>query len=155
MAWAREVYTKVVCSAIAYGASAYYTPADPKRQAPRGIAKPLTIIQSSCLRVIAGVYRATPIYSLETETWVPPLDLYLNKRVAEFEIRLAQIGAEGLLKGAYRRVTMTIMSRRAQMSGRPTGTDPQPAGNPDIENQAEWTRKWLGAGIAEEVLECD
>ena len=39
LAWAREVYTKVVRSAIAYGASAYYTPADPKRQTPRGIAK--------------------------------------------------------------------------------------------------------------------
>ena len=155
LAWAREVYTKVVRSAIAYGASAYHTPADPKRQAPRGIAKPLTTIQSSCLRVIAGAYRATPIYSLETETWVPPLDLYLNKRVAEFEIRLAQMGAEGLLKGAHRRVATTITSRRAQMSGRPTGTDPQPAGNPDTENRAEWTRKWLGAGIAEEALECD
>ena len=44
------------------------------------------------------------------------------------------MGAEGLLKGAYRRVAMTIMSRRAQMSGRPTGTDPRPAGNLDIEN---------------------
>ena len=41
------------------------------------------------------------------------------------------------------------------MSGRPTGTDPQPAGNPDTENRVEWTRKWLSAGIAEEVLECD
>ena len=41
------------------------------------------------------------------------------------------------------------------MSGRPTGTDPQPAGNPDTENRAEWTRKWLGTGIAEEALECN
>ena len=44
LARAREVYTKVVRSAIAYGASAYHTPADPKRQAPRGIAKLLTTI---------------------------------------------------------------------------------------------------------------
>ena len=108
LAWAREVYTKVVCSAIAYGASAYHTPADPKRQAPRGIAKPLTIMQSSCLRVIAGAYRATPICSLETETWVPLLDLYLNKRVAEFEIRLAQTGAGSLLQRAHRRVATAI-----------------------------------------------
>ena len=85
LARAREVYTKVVRSAIAYGASAYHTPADPKRQAPRGIAKPLTTTQSSCLRVVAGAFRATPIRSLETETWVPPLDLYLNRRVAEFK----------------------------------------------------------------------
>ena len=30
LAWAREVYMKVVRSAIVYGASAYYTPADLK-----------------------------------------------------------------------------------------------------------------------------
>jgi len=152
---AREVYTKVVRSAIAYGASAYHTPADPIRQAPRGIAKPLTTIQSSCLRVVAGAYRATPIRSLETETQVPPLDLYLNKRVAEFETRLAQTGAEGLLQGARRRVATTIRSRRTRTSDRPTGTDPRPASNPDTENRAEWTRRWLGAGTAEEALERD
>ena len=83
LARAREVYTKVVRSAIAYGASAYHTPADPKRQVPRGIAKQLTTTQSSCLRVVTGAYRATQVRSLETEAWVPPLDLYLNKRVAE------------------------------------------------------------------------
>ena len=54
LARAQEVYTKVVRSAIAYGASAYYTLADPKQQALRGIAKLLTMIQSSCLRVVAG-----------------------------------------------------------------------------------------------------
>ena len=94
----REVYIKVVHSAITYRASAYHTPADPKQQTPRGIAKQLTTVQSSCLRVIAGAYRATPVHSLETETWVPPLDLYLNRRVAEFKERLAQTGAAGLLQ---------------------------------------------------------
>ena len=44
LAWAREVYIKVVYSAIAYRALIYYTPADPIRQAPRGITKLLTII---------------------------------------------------------------------------------------------------------------
>ncbi len=39
---------------------------------------------------MAGAYKATPIRYLETETHVPPLDLYLNKRVADFEERLEQ-----------------------------------------------------------------
>ena len=155
LARAREVYTKVVYSAIAYGASAYHTPVDPKRQALRGIAKLLTIIQSSCLRVIAGVYRATPICSLETETWVPLLDLYLNKRVAKFEIRLGPDESRG-------------PPQRSMQEGRndynkPVGTDerqahrhrPQPAGNLDTENRQSRTRKWLSAGIAEEALECN
>ena len=37
---------------------------------------------------MAGAYKSTPIRCLETETWVPPLDLYLNKRLADFEVRL-------------------------------------------------------------------
>ena len=39
---------------------------------------------------MAGAYKSTPIRCLETETWVPPLDLYLNKRYADFEHRLQQ-----------------------------------------------------------------
>lgn len=37
---------------------------------------------------MAGAYKATAIRHLEAETWVPPLDLYLNKRLADFEDRL-------------------------------------------------------------------
>ena len=39
MARAQEIYTKVVWSTIAYGASAYHTPADLGKKTPRGIAK--------------------------------------------------------------------------------------------------------------------
>lgn len=42
-------------------------------------------------------YRSAPIRCRETEAWVPPLDLYLNKRLADFEARLRkktlQLGA--------------------------------------------------------------
>ena len=39
---------------------------------------------------MAGAYKATPIRHLETETYTPPLDLYLNKRLADFERQLQQ-----------------------------------------------------------------
>jgi len=39
---------------------------------------------------MAGAYKAIPIRHLEVETWVPPLDLYLNKRPADFESRLRE-----------------------------------------------------------------
>ena len=39
---------------------------------------------------MAGAFNSTLIRNLETETWVPPLDLYLNKRLADFENRLQQ-----------------------------------------------------------------
>ena len=36
---------------------------------------------------MVGAYKSAPIRCLETEAWVPPLDLYLNKRLADFESR--------------------------------------------------------------------
>jgi len=57
---------------------------------PKGIAKGLTKAQSRSLRIVAGAYKATPIRHLETETYTPLLDLYLNKRRADFEKRLQQ-----------------------------------------------------------------
>jgi hypothetical protein len=85
---AREVFTKCIRSAIAFGATSYHTPTRAEDK-PKGITASLYKAQNRSLRIVAGAYRAMPIRSLETETWVPPLDLYLNKRLADFEARLA------------------------------------------------------------------
>jgi hypothetical protein len=37
---------------------------------------------------VVGAYKTALIRCLETEAWVPPLDLYLNKRLTDFEGRL-------------------------------------------------------------------
>ena len=84
---AREVYTKCIRSAIADGASSFHAPT-PVGGKPRGIAASLSKAQNRSIRIVAGAYKATPMRSLETETWVPPLDLYLNKRLADFERRI-------------------------------------------------------------------
>ena len=89
LAKAREVYSKCIRSAIAYGASSFHTPTGAgKASKPTGPAKQLAKAQNRSLRIVAGAYKSTPIRCLETETWVPPLDLYLNKRLADFEARL-------------------------------------------------------------------
>jgi hypothetical protein len=84
---AREVYTKCIRSALAYGASSFHKPT-PIGGQPQGIAKDLQKAQNRSLRIVAGAYKATPTRHLEAETWVPPLDLYLNRRLAGFEDRL-------------------------------------------------------------------
>ena len=155
LARAREVYTKVVRSAIAYGASAYHTPAGPAYGPPRGIARELLTIQSSCLRVVAGAYRATPIRSLETETWVPPLDLYLNRRVADFKERLSQTGATAALQIARRRVARATLNRQDRRAGKIIPTDSRHGGGMDTTARAEWRADWLGEHIAEGALERD
>ncbi|GAB1319515.1 hypothetical protein MFIFM68171_09725 [Madurella fahalii] len=75
---AREIYTKVVRSVLSYGATAWHTPT-PLGVPPRGIARNFQATQTRCLRVVAGAYKATPTRNVESETWVPPIDLYLNR----------------------------------------------------------------------------
>ena len=87
LAKAREVYTKCIRSAIAYGASSFHTPTTVGGR-PKGVVRSLAKAQNRSLRIVAGAYKATPIRHLESETFTPPLDLYLNKRLADFEQRL-------------------------------------------------------------------
>jgi hypothetical protein len=85
---AREVYIKCIRSAIAYGASSFHQPTTLKAIGPTGPTKALSKAQNRSLRIVVGAYKTAPIRCLETEAWVPPLDLYLNKRLADFENRL-------------------------------------------------------------------
>jgi hypothetical protein len=89
LAKAREVYSKCIRSALAYGASSFHIPTGKGgKPATRGITQALGKAQNESLRIVARAFKSTPIRNLETETWVPPLDLYFNKRLADFEARL-------------------------------------------------------------------
>ena len=80
----------IIRPAITYGAAIWHTPTPikgPKSTKPVGPAVKLAKIQNKCLRAIVGVYKATPTLVLKTETSIPPLDLYLNKRLANFRFR--------------------------------------------------------------------
>src|SRR5271166_5889814 len=52
-----------------------------------GPANKLCTIQNKCLQIIARAYKATLIENLETETFVPPIDLYLDERCARYQQR--------------------------------------------------------------------
>ena len=67
LARAREVYTKCIRSAIAYGASSFHTPTRIAGN-PQGPAISLAKAQNRSLRIVADAYKATPIRCLETET---------------------------------------------------------------------------------------
>ena len=79
---------------------------------PKGIVVKLAASQSSCLRVVTGAYRATLVHLLEAEAAVPPLDIYLNKRVADFEARLERTGMGTLIRTACSRVAAKLRQRR-------------------------------------------
>lgn len=100
---AREVYTKCIRSAIAYGASSYHEPTESKGR-PEGVAKELGKAQNRSLRVVAGAYRAAPIRALETEAWVPPPRYLPHQETGRFreanqgaQVRTGAIGLRAFL----------------------------------------------------------
>ena len=64
---ARELYTKVIRSALSYGASAWHQMGDTEK----GPALQLRTVQNSCLRTVTGAYKAIPVRHLETEVYRP------------------------------------------------------------------------------------
>ena len=79
---ARQVYQAVVRSALSYRAAIWHQPSIDK---PKGLAARLQKQQNHGLRIVLGAYKATPTRMLETELYVPPLDLWLNRQVARFQ----------------------------------------------------------------------
>ena len=93
------MYSAVVRPALAYGAGVWHTLG---QNSARGLAAKLQPIQNKCLRAVAGAYKATPVRALETETYTPPLDLYLDGRLAAFRARLATSQVGQLIQEAYK-----------------------------------------------------
>ena len=146
LAQAREIYTKVIRSAIAYGAEAYHQPTTGQR--PKGLARSLNAIQARCLRIVAGAYRATAVRHLETETNTPPLDLYLNTRLAGFEQRLQASRTGELIRTACATIARRLRNRRA----RPSAARQDPNSG---ESQRVWADQWLGTDLAQTAVTRD
>jgi hypothetical protein len=160
---AREVYTKCIRSAIAYGASSFHTPTAVGGK-PRGIVTSLSKAQNRSLRIVAGAYKATPVRCLETETWVPPLDLYLNKRLADFEARnniplrpadsleRGQTTPASIIQQACNRLVQRFQSRRRPGRRR----RPQPQAPTPVERAAITIADWASQGsTTEEAMEVE
>jgi hypothetical protein len=148
----REVYSKCIRSALAYGASSFHLPTEKGgRPATRGITMDLGKAQNKSLRIVAGAFKSTPIRNLETETWVPPLDLYFNKRLADFEARLrmpalddgqgGKKAAGSIVQAACDKLYRRFNSRR-NSRGRPRAFGPQ--GPTAVEKSAITIASWTG-----------
>src|SRR5437667_11655526 len=110
----RELYTKVVRSTIAYRALVYHQPTLIGGK-PYGLAVRLEKEQNGCLQVVVGAYKATLVRNLEVETLMPPLDLYLNKRLAEFENWLAQWGLKTVMDNVRLKILRRFGKRKHQV----------------------------------------
>lgn len=145
IARAREIYTKVIRSVLSYGATAWHTPT-PLGGTPRGIVRGLQATQAQCLRVVTGAYKATPTRNVESESWVPPIDLYLSRWVARTEQRLEKTGLARLLRSVCASVAAQIRRRpRARRRRRPR---PPPAVSGLLKKK--WAQEWLTEHVLEE-----
>jgi hypothetical protein len=91
---ARQVYAVVIRSVLAYGAFSWHKIGE----GLKGLSKALTLTQNKYLQIMSGAYKIIPIRYLESEMAIPPLDLYFNKWVADFESRIAISGMAQLLR---------------------------------------------------------
>ncbi len=116
----RLLYTSIVCPAITYASTAWYSPLGTPF-AHKYVLKDLMPLQNNCLRAISGAYRATPIRNLEVEVGVPPLGIHLDSIQAQFRVRLEESEAAGAIREAVRKVERWIGGDEGQAGGRRRG----------------------------------
>jgi len=136
---ARHTYIAVIRSVLSFGAAAWHTPNTKTK--PTGLARCFSAEQNKCLRTVAGAYKSTPIRQLETELNILPLDIYLDKTVANFEGRIDATG-KTLILDKTRRAVRSALRRpyRGPTRGRPRRETAAPT-HPSIK-KAEWTMNW-------------
>src|SRR6266536_3328069 len=79
---------------------------------PAGAARHLSKYQNKCLRTVAGAYKITPTRILKVETYITPLNIYLDNRVAAFRQRLRISGTGRVIERAYERLKIRFRNRR-------------------------------------------
>jgi hypothetical protein len=119
-------------AAITFGANAWHTTSDTPVRA-KGVATKLTQIQNKCLRIVGGAYKSTPTRSLETETFVPPIDIQLDYIVARFQSRLQNSGQLLAIRQACAIIKDKLKKRR--------GRRKSPSATPGQRREA-WFKQW-------------
>ena len=90
---ARLVYTAILRSLLSYAVGIWFNP----HRKLSNISS-LSLFQTKCLKIIGGVFKATPTFLIEGELFLPPLDLYVAVRtIPSNQVRL--IGSTGLDSG--------------------------------------------------------
>ena len=105
---ARHIYQAIVHLALSYRVALWHQPIG-NTSKPKGLAAKLQKQQNQGLRTVLGAFKATPIRQLETESYVPPLDLWLNGRIARFQARMEHSGIAQKVRDAYSTIQARIL----------------------------------------------
>ena len=143
---ARQVYQAVIRPVIAYGAPAWHQPSGK----PKGLAAKLRTEQNRGLRIVLGAFKATPVRQLETEAYIPPIDIWLNGRVALYQASIESTGIAGVIQAARNRIQDRIrnqtQARRQRNRGRRSESNRTQSVTPGYRRE-EWTKQWINGPI--------
>ena len=140
---ARHIYSAVVRPVLSYGATIWHSP---KKKTQSGLAGKLAKHQNQGLRHVLGAFRATPIRQLETEAYIPPLDLYLNGRIARFQARLERTGIARQIKDACTEIRIQLRTRKQRQRQRQRQ---RPIPETPGALRRQWVEKWTGQPIGQ------
>lgn len=73
--------------------------------------------------MISGAYKATPIRTLETETFIPPLNLYIDSRIAAFQERLEKSPAYKTIQDAAQTIARRLRLNRRKKQTKTLGQE--------------------------------
>src|ERR1700728_401055 len=95
------------------------------------------LYQNSGLRQVLDAFKAAPIRQLETEAYVPPLNLWLNGRTARFQAWLERTGLARQIRDACAviRTQLRLRPRRNQQADAPAAA------------RKQWAEKWIGQPV--------
>jgi hypothetical protein len=110
----------------------------PTSNKPKGLAAKLQKQQNQGLRTVLGAFKATPIRQLETESYVPPLDLWLNGRIARFQAKMEHSGIVQKVRDACSTIRARILCR----TNRRRQANAQPADTPGAKRRL-WVEEWI------------
>ena len=111
----RKLYVAVARPIITYGACAWYTPASIKGHR-KTVDNKLKALQGKFLRAITGSYRATATEAVEIETYIQPIDIFLDGLVAKTTLRICASQASRVIQDATSCIRAQMRSRRGRLA---------------------------------------
>ena len=111
----RRLYTAIARPVITYAANAWYTPMTIKGYR-KIIANRLKALQGKFLRVVTGSYRATSTEAVEIETYIQPIDIFLEGLVAKTMLRTCASPASKVIEGATMCIRQQMRSKRGRQA---------------------------------------
>jgi hypothetical protein len=115
----------VVRPALVYRAAIWHTPTKDSNRKAKGLAAKLQPIQNKCLQIVTGAYQATLTQALETEAYVPPIDLYLDSWLAVFQNRLTNSEVGQLIEKVCQTIQNRIKNRRGHKKAQEASIEEQ------------------------------